>query len=355
LREPVNARYAAGWLFFGRRDKVAMQRFDPSQLRLEGEARIVIDDAWTFDGRTNFDVSESALAYSRAATIESRLTWFDRSGRPQKSVGPAGPFIHMELSKDERRVALERYDGAKGELWTLDLAREILTRFASGPGWSLHPHWSPDGSAIVYTATDEQSISLFRRDSDGSGREEKLLGLGQNGPKQPTDWSHDYVVYSDLGGSCDLWLLPLSGKRELVRYAAASTRNSQGRVSPDGKWMAYVSQESGDLEVYVAPFPTPSAKWRISTAGGFQPRWRADSQELYYLSPDSTLMAVSIPTPDRAGVPVPLFKTSVVQFFGGFRNDYSPSGNGKRFLINSPTGKAQPQSVSVIVGWSPSS
>jgi len=241
LREPVNAKYAAGWLFFGQREKLAMQRFDPSQLRLEGEPRIVVNDAWPFEGRTNFDVSESVLAYSRAATIESRLTWFDRSGRPLKTVGPAGPFIHMELSKDERRVALERHDGVRGELWTLDLAREVLTRFTSGPGWSLHPHWSPDGSAIVYSATDEQSMALFRRDSDGSGREEKLLGLGQVGPKQPTDWALDYIVYSDLGVvSSDLWLLPLSGKRELVRYAAASTRNSQGRVSPDGKWMAYV-------------------------------------------------------------------------------------------------------------------
>ena len=144
-------------------------------------------------------------------------------------------------------------------------------------------------------------------------------------------------------------MLPLKGERKLHPYSPSPSQNFEGRVSPDGNWMAYMSTESGTLEIYVAPFPNPTAKWRISTAGGKQPRWRADGKELFYLAPDKTLMAVSMPSPDRAGLPTSLFRTRAIEYFFGLRSDYAPSKDGQRFLVQ--TGESQAQSISVITAW----
>src|SRR5262245_3449662 len=140
------------------------------------------------------------------------------------------------------------------------------------------------------------------------------------------------------------------GERKPVQYVSTLIRGPHGRLTPDGKWMAYESGESGSADIYVAPFPDPTAKWRISTAGGLRPTWRADSKELFYLAPDKTLMAVSMPSPDRAGVPVPLFKTTPVDYLGG-RDPYSPSADGQRFLVNTLTQDAPPQAINVITNW----
>jgi Tol biopolymer transport system component len=171
----------------------------------------------------------------------------------------------------------------------------------------------------------------------------------------PTDWSLDgrYIVYvgpgesDSLGGS--LWILPLSDVRKPTRFGVPLSQ-AQGKVSPDGKWFAYSTQESVSSEIYVSPFPNPTAKWRVSIAGGSQPRWRRDGKELYYMAPDKTLMAVDVARPDRPGVPLPLFKTQAVDYLGG-RYSYAPSVDGQRFLINTQQVDITPQSIDIVMGW----
>ena len=354
LPHVINARFAApGHLIFGKGDKLLAVSFNPSSLQTEGEPRTVGSDVWSFDGASRFDVSATGvLVYAKSVPPSSHLEWFDRSGKPEKSVGPTGPFIHMDLSKDEKYAVLERYDDGYGSLWVLDLARNVPTRLTFGPSWALQAYWSPTTFDIVYARTNRTSLGIFRR-SAGGGPEEELISLGPIGPSAPTDWSTDgrYIVIGGVTaeGRRDFWMLPLKGERKLQPYSPSPSDNFEGRVSPDGNWMAYMSTESGTLEIYVAPFPNPTAKWRISTAGGKQPRWRADGKELFYLAPDKTLMAVSMPSPDRAGLPTSLFRTRAIEYFFGLRSDYAPSKDGQRFLVQ--TGESQAQSISVITAW----
>jgi serine/threonine protein kinase len=343
-----------GYLLFARDGVLTAQAFDPTTLKVHGDTSVVANDVWGFQDVAGFGVSTTGIiVYRRVVTPTAQLIWFDRQGRPQKRLGQPGPFIHMDLSRDERRAVLEQYENGQGDLWILDLARETTTRLTFG-GWALNAHWAPDNNEIVYAQARYGSLKFLRRDAAG-GREEELISLPM-GPTQPTHWSDDgrYIIYnvSDGSGRSDMKVLPLDGDREPVAYVPTPSPVFQGCLSPDGKWMAYASSESGNQEIYVAPFPNATAKWRISTAGGMQPRWRADGKELFYLADfrDKTLMAVSMTSPDRPAVPVTLFKTSAVNYFFGGRNDYAPSKDGQRFLVNSMTAPGS-QSIEVVTGW----
>ena len=353
LPDAVNARFAtSGHLIFGKKDTLRAVSFNPSGLQIQGEPRTIATDVWSFEGASRFDVSATGiLVYTQSAPPSSQVEWFDRSGKLEKKLGPIGPFIHMDLSRDEKYAVLERYEDGYGSLWILDLSRDIPTRLTSG-SWALQAYWSPDSSEVVYAQATRGTLDIFRRSAVG-GPEEKLISLGPVGPSAPTDWSSDgqQIIIGGVTsqGKRDFWVLPVKGEHKLQPYSPSSSQNFQGRLSPDGKWMAYMSTESGTLEIYVAPFPNPTAKWRISTAGGKQPRWRADGKELFYLAPDKTLMAVSMPSPDRASLPTSLFRTKAIEYFFGLRSDYAPSKDGQRFLVQ--TGDSQIQSISVITGW----
>jgi Tol biopolymer transport system component len=267
----------------------------------------------------------------------------------------------MDLSRDERRVLLERYEG-RGDLWILDLERHVPTRLTYGPGWAFQGHWSPDGTRVVYGMAVESSTALYVRDAGGTGQEQQLLKIGDGGPGAPTDWSPDgrYLVYFvlDSKNALDLWVLPLSpdlagGDRKPVPYLRSPFMKAQGRISPDGRWMAYVSTESQTPEVYVSPFPNATTRERISTAGGSQPRWRADGRELFYFTADHTLMAAPVQAASgfQPGAAVPLFQARPAEYFQIGRNDYAPSRDGRKFLVNTRFGVPVPQGIQVMVGW----
>ena len=356
MAQPSKVGYALGHLFFGQDARVMAQPFDVSTLALQGDP-IEVTTAWMFQRLVFFDVAPSGViaAYDEEV-VTAQPTWFDRVGRSLRTVGPAGPFIHLDLAKDEQHVLLERYEHGRGELWTLDVARNVPTRLTRGPGWAFMGIWGPDAARIMYTETVGDTLAVFERDAVGGGRETQVLKLAQMGPATVTDWSDDgkYLVLTGdaLPGTAGFWLLPLTGDRKPLPYMQTPGMAGQGRVSPDGRWLAYVSFESNTPEIYVASFPAGDAKWRISAAGGIQPKWRRDGRELFYLAPDGTIMAVSMPTtPDRAGVPAPLFKTEAIRFFGGGRYDYAPSKDGQRFLVNTRVGAPRPTSISIIVGW----
>ena len=310
-------------------------------------------------GYSAFDVARTGtLIYAEGDSARTQLTWLDRLGRSQSKIGPIGPFIHLDLSRDERLVLVERYEGGKGDLWMMDAARGLPTPLTAGPDWSFNGFWSPDATQVVYSLGTQRSVDIYRKDVGGAGKQQKLTSFPL-GPIAPSDWSLDgrFVVFAPKhpDGSTDLVFLPLmEPELKPVVYRQGSFPLQQGRISPDGRWMAYVSGEAGSLEVFLSPFPNATAKWRVSTAGGIQPKWRRDGKELFFLAPDKTLMAVAIPTtPEQAGSPTPLFRADPLEFFGGQRSDYAPSADGQRFLFNNRVGDTATSVIQVMVGWQP--
>jgi Tol biopolymer transport system component len=248
-------------------------------------------------------------------------------------------------------------------VWLLDLARGTNTRFTFDVAGAGNATWSPDGSQIIYAPSGGQSPDLYRKPASGAGKEQKVLHAEV--AMTPQDWSRDgrfllYVVRGKDTGA-DLWVLPDPGKAagdsKPIPYLVTPQNEVQAQFSPDGQFVVYTSNESGIGEIYVRPFPASAGgKWLISNGGGSQARWRPDGKELFYLTPDTTLMTVEVSTkPDfRAGVPKPLFRVPVTGGVGGapgiaWRWDVSP--DGQRFLVNTAPEDRSSTPVTVVANW----
>jgi len=353
-----SAWYApSGHLLFLRNRKLMAQRFDTNAVRVQGDTQLVSDRVWIAgDGfLADYSVSNTGvLAVTEEYVPPGQLTWLDRSGRRLGTAGSASPNIHIDLSLDDRRVLVERLnESGAGDLWVLDLTRgESLTRLTSG-GWSYIGLWSPDGTRVVYARSDNdgKGDANYIQRWDGAGQRELLSRGGA-----PTDWSRDgrfIVQHLGLAGVSDgLDIVPVTGDRKPTRYLTSTPALiSQGRWSPDGRWMAYSSTESTTPEVYVRPFPTPDRRFAVSTNGGTHPRWRADGKEIFYLAPDGNLMAapVRLSPSFEAGAPVPLFALLPVGYAG--RTDYAVAKDGQRFLVNRRTGPPISYSITVLTDW----
>jgi Tol biopolymer transport system component len=348
-----NAAYAPpGYLLYSREGTLLAQRLDTRSMQLVGEA-FPLGAAVAVGGgvRRDFSVSaEGTLAYT-IGTPERRLIWVDRSGRPVGTAGEPGYYVHVELSPDDARAALERLDSPGGisDVWVFDFSRGTSSRFTFDPGFDFNPVWSPDGGRIAFASNRAGAYHLYQRASAG-GPEERLLE--SSAVLYATQWSPDgrFIVYEafDPKTRGDLWVLPVTGDRKPMVFAATEFSEVQGQLSPDGRWMAYRSNESGREEIYVQPFPPTGGKWQVSNGGG-QPRWRRDGRELYYVAPDSSLMAVSIaagPT-FQAGVPKALFESRVEAT--GIKYPYAIARDGQRFLllIEEPKSPA----ITVVINW----
>jgi Tol biopolymer transport system component len=240
--------------------------------------------------------------------------------------------------------------GRDGDIWVIDLVRGTETRLTSdGELTESWPVWSPDGKQILYSHASG-SGPLVRRPSSGAGVEERVAGA----EGIPYEWSMDgrFVTYFAAGEDTqgDLYLAPTGGDGPPVKFLQTKFQEVANRLSPDGKFMTYASNESGRLEVYVQTFPATENKWLISTTGGSQPIWSRDGRELFYLAPNGMLMAVDIRTTPAfvPGVPRPLFKTNSPQ--GPVRNSYAPSADGKRFLVNSYLDGGE-STIVVLLNW----
>jgi Tol biopolymer transport system component len=230
----------------------------------------------------------------------------------------------------------------------LDIARGTTTRFTFDAATEDYPLWSPDGSQIVFT----RARDFYVKSSGGAGNDELLL-KSDNG-KTAFGWSADgrFITYVEnvSAGAQDLYVLPMTGDRKPVPYLQTEFAEYENTLSPDSRWMAYSSNESGQQEVYVQPFPSSGGKWQISTGGGVQPQWRRDGKELFYLGLDGSIMAVDVMAAAafEAGIPHALFKAQTQIFTA--RNSYIPAADGKRFLVNSfLDGSSSP--ISVILNW----
>jgi Tol biopolymer transport system component len=296
-----------------------------------------------------------------------RGLWFDRGGSAIGTVG--GPdnanATDATLSPDGLRVAFSRTTD-NIDVWILDTVRGVLDRFTSDPALENRPIWSPDGSRIVFTRFSPNGAGggLYEMPTNGSGRERRLeepLPVSGGG-NTPTDWSSDgrFLLYHvGNSGQFDIWALPMTGDREPFPLVQTKFDERQGQFSPDDKWIAYQSNETGQFEIYVQAFPGPGRRERVSANGGAQVRWRNDGKELFFIGLDGRLMAVPIELDSRsgaitAGAPVPLFATRVGGAVQGVeRQQYDVAPDGQRFLMNTLTENTSTSPITLILNWKP--
>ncbi|MCA1660594.1 MAG: hypothetical protein LC642_08695, partial [Verrucomicrobiaceae bacterium] len=284
-----------------RNETLIAQRFDADELQLTGEPFPIAERVAFNPGlsRGAFSVSENGvLAYRSGSGQINQPLWFDRGGKQIGSLGAAGLYFTLRLSPDETRAAVDLTDTQTGteDIWLFDLSRGIPSRFTTDPANDSNPLWSPDGSRIVFTSNREGVRNLYQKIASGGGNEEVLLKSTEE--KVPDDWSSDgqFIVYQTINRKTkwDFWVLPMSGDRQPFPFLQTEFNEQAAQFSPDGKWIAYSSDESGAPEVYVQTFPASGGRWRVSTDGGRQPRWRRDGRELFYITADGKLMAVDV-------------------------------------------------------------
>jgi len=347
--------YVSGRLLFWRDSSLVMQPFDARAGRLTGDPTPIVEGvAYEFTSRfAAFSVSQTAtLVYAlgggRAGT---RLTWLDRAGKPLGTVGDSGTYFNLALSPNERTIALSASPGAQvnRDIWLIDAARSTSIRFTSDPGVEANPAWSPDGSRLAFASGNPSGLQV---QSLAGGDPE--LWVPFQGVGSASDWSRDgrYILFwnvtSQTGG--DLWIVPAQGDHKPIAFANSAFNEQDGAFSPDGRWIAYSSDESGRFQVYVQPFPPTGEKHPVSSAGGEQPRWREDGRELFFLAADGTMMAAPVRLSPRfdADVAKPLFQTDIVM---NGRKQYAVSSDGQRFLVNAAQPRASTGPITVVVNW----
>ena len=324
-----------------------------------------------FGGVLAFSVSDTGtLAYGLGTGRDQslQLMWFDRQGTALQSIGPPAIYLGLDLSPDEKQVVVHRHDqGIGGDLWIMDVMRGTTSRFTFDAAQdNSAPVWSPDGSRIVYASQRDGRWGLYAKPSNGTAGEELLpqpsLLVGAR------SWSRDgqFLVYaaSDRKTANDVWMLPLSGDRKAVALLNSRFQERFPQISPDGKWLAYSSDEGGTSELYIRPFPNGDGKWQISTAGGWEPRWRGDSRELFYADSAQlgSMMAVDLNGAGAAlsfGAPRKLFdmtaRTVAHPGAEGYMR-FAVSDDGHRFLIPTNTrgatfGDSTSPPIAVVVNW----
>jgi Tol biopolymer transport system component len=335
-----------------RDNRLLAQPFEASSLTLGGDARPVAEQvAFVGAGSAAFSVSAAGTLAFQPSDTGSQLVWFDRTGRQLGAVGDPAEYGDVELTPDGRRVVVSVLDPVPNtrDLWLFDLDRGVRTRLTVNPGDDVAPVWSPDGTSVLFSSNRNGHFDLYRKAVDGVGAETSLLADASE--KYPTGWMPDgsaALVWSFDADRAGLSLLPLAGGQPL-RPLLNGFANA-GRFSPDGRWLAYHSGESGTPEVYVVPYPMASRRWQVSSLGGTIPRWRADSKEIFYASRDNRLMAVEAEAHDgglEVGAPRALFEARPV----GPRAFYAVSPDGQRFLVNSLQGDG-PASITLVQNWS---
>jgi len=355
-----------GYLLFIDGDTLLAQGFDAGRLELKGQPFVVAEHV----GRNSALMSAvtasrtGTIAYAGAISQNGRLTWIDRDGNPLGLAGiPEGDYTDFRLSPDEKHLATSLVDSKTGsiEIWLADLVRNNTSRFAFGAVINASVLWSPDGGTLAFRGFRRGLIEFFQRSAAGGGNAQPVLQAEAYRTAQipsinliPTDWSPDgrriiFSAPSPASGN-DLWLLPLAEDGKPAKFIASPAEEMHGNFSPDGHLVAYTSNESGKFEVYVETLPRSDRKWPVSTNGGYEPRWRADGGEIYYLSEDRKLMAVSVGAGPSFAVPKTLFQSRVPAGVTANRTHYVPSRNGRRFLVNQ-SGDAAPNPITVVLNW----
>ena len=358
----------SGQLLFMRAGTLMAQPFDIRSLKLSGEPRAVADHIESGATRSTLPIATFAASPNGVLlwrhdnrTALSSLQWFDRNGKGIGVVGEPADYSNPALSPDSSKLAVSIRDPQTKtrDIWIFDLVRGGKTRLTFDPADDLDCVWSPDGTRIAFTSDRAGQRNIYWKLADGSGPEELLLG-GKDGPQNVEGWSWDgkYLLYNFAPDRTpqQLYVLPLTGDRKPVPFIKTQFPTQLGQFSPNDRWVAYRSPESGTQEVYVQGFSLdssqPRGKWQVSTAGGELPRWRGDGKELFFHFADS-FFAVDVKTDGpafAAGIPKRLFDIPAVSA-SATHGEYTVTRDGQRFLVTTASDKATAQPIEVVVYW----
>ena len=364
LRARSNAAYGAGRLLYVRDRILVAQPFDAKKLQLTGDPAPVAQDVRyaTAFFRAVFAISENGILVYDSGSGESAvpLGLYDRSGKLIETVDEPAMYRSVALSPDGRQIAESIEDPVSGTsaIWLYDLARHVRTRFTFGSTDQDSPLWSPDGSRIVYSSVATSGAlrgieNLYIKDVAG-GSEVQLVS--DTAVKAPTSWSRDgrFLAYNwaDFkgNGQTDIWILPMAGERKPFPFRNTTADEAVGQFSPDGRWLAYNSDESGRPEVYIAPFPSGAGKWQVSANGGVGPHWRNDGRELIYVATNISRM-VAVPVEIRGssvtiGTPTPLMpSTNVSTTVGDIEQDH------KKILLAMSQKAQVNEPLTLVINW----
>jgi eukaryotic-like serine/threonine-protein kinase len=359
------------WLLFAQQGALLARRLDLEREELTGDP-VTVAESIRIDGTTTataISVAPTGLvAYRAGGAGRRQLAWFDRSGKMLGALGTPddGTPSFPRISPDGRSVAIHRMVQGNTDVWLVDAVR--MTRFTFDTSLDRFANWSPDGKWIAFDSNRKGHRDLYQKASNGAGSEQVLLETSQE--KTVYSWSGDgrFLLYGfqDSKTGFDLWVLPVQGDRTPFAFVNAGFDQRQGAFSPDDRWIAYASNESGRFEVYVRPFLGPanaiapsaaSGQWQVSASGGIWPQWAANGKELYYMAPDSTLMAAPVAASAdtfNVGTPIRLFQTRIVG--GGIAIDegrqYDVARDG-RFLINTVVDDTASSTITLIQNWRP--
>ncbi|MGD8413181.1 MAG: protein kinase [Candidatus Latescibacterota bacterium] len=349
-----------GYLVYEKGGTLLAHPFDAGSGELTGDPFPLAEGIGTGDvGLAHFSGSgNGTLIYNGGDTSERQLVWFDRAGHELETVGDLDRYRHPALSPDGRRLAVTVNDprSDKSDIWIIDMVRGVRSRFTFDPEDDINPIWSPDGKKVAFSSNRDDGFNVYVKNASGTGAEVKLVSTPQS--DGPTDWSRDgqTIVLQSLGsGSWDVRTASASAEGD-----STETRNvvvtpfvdAHGRLSPDGSFLAYTSNESGRFEIYVITYPEGDGKWQVSVNGGTEPMWRGDGKELFFMGLDRSLMAVDIQhrKPIEIGVPKRLFIAPVPRSINT-RNRYVVSGDGQRFLMLSLIDRGRVPPTTVILNW----
>jgi Tol biopolymer transport system component len=355
----------SGDLLFVRDGTLMAQALDPESFELRGEPFSVAAPVWsdlsTMSGLTTLSAAgNDVLAYRGGGPARTRLVWFDRGGRQIGELGTPADYSAVSLSPDGRTVAASRGDSqGVDQIWLFDLGRGLASRFTLGAADQYNAVWSPDSSELFFPSNADGAPRIYRQPLTGAGGAQRVLASkGASDSSYPLSLSPDgrSLLFQNLGQTGnDIFLLPLFGDARLVPVLQGPFDERSARFSADGRWIAYVSNESGQDEVYVQAFPAASGKWQISTAGGGQPQWRRDGRELFYASPDGRIMAADVrPGLSRfeAGTPHALFVARSWANVLASEDQYAVTGDGQRFLVVLPVPEPAAGVINVVLNWS---
>jgi serine/threonine protein kinase/Tol biopolymer transport system component len=355
LRADMQAKYAApGYLLFMRDDTLMAQPFNLRRLELYGTPSAVAAGVWFARGfaHASFSASVSGtVVYVNGSTWYEQLVWVDRSGRPLGQIGEPDRYgaITPQLSPDAEKVGIGGGEYGRDDIWVLDTSRGTRSRITFSPEDDGTPVWSGDGRHLMFQTGTRVIVKDLEHGTD------EVMFEATRG-ERVADWSKDGDVVALSRNGHEIWVLPLIGERRPFLFQETAANETQAQLAPDGRWIAYTSNESGRDEVYMQSFPKPGSKRQISTDGGAMPRWRRDGRELFFLAANQIMMAVPVATNGQSlslGAPVPLFRTRLIvqgSESSGLPTSYDVAPDGKRFLLNGPPEDAGP-AMTVVLNW----
>jgi hypothetical protein len=361
LPSGVNAVFAEpDSLLFERNGILTRQTIDLEALALVGEPMSLGDAVVGLRGPSYLPLSvarNGTIAYWTGTLTPTELRWFNRAGRQLGRLGSTGKrYDNPVMSRDGKQVLVTLRENANSnEIWRFDLTTSAATRMTFSRGVARFPIWGRDGQTIAFSAADQEGAQIFEKAASGAGEEVRLQGIGRHYALFPDDWSADgnwlfYDVASE--NAFDVWALDVRNRR--AQPVLQSPANEvQPHLSPDGRWLAYASDETGTWEVYVGGFGENRGKWQVSMGGGSQPTWRGDGRELFYVGSDRRIFAVAIgggPTFEHQ-LPQPLFETQIMPVLAPLRMGYAVSPDRQQFLINTLQSNPEPAAITVVLNW----